>query len=244
MKYLAGIGKGKTPIFGPSGAGAGTLTFQAPLNSLSGSNILLVVNTSTNDILYNQNNSDFSGVFSGGNGTDLVLTLDVDSSSYAATDDIHAWIDILDGAKGIDFLSELAVKDKTYSAMKNVELNAESITIDNAEQVNQLSLVNLNLQTAIDSLTELLEVPDTFFVNTGQTAEVGIAGPIDLSNKTSIVSIRSMHDDTTISLGTSSGSTTDILSSYALGKDDFIDIKANYITTGGTAGSALITVIE
>ena len=239
MKYLAGIGKGKAPVFSPGGTGAGTLTFEAPLNKKGGSHLLTVLNTTTNDIIYNSNNPALSGTFSGGDTDgDLVLTLDIDTLSFNADDDLHAWVEYVDGSKGVDFLSELSVKDKTYAAMKNVELSTESVIVDNTQQT-------VLLQTTIDKLDELLSVPDTFFVNTGEEAMVGDYLDIDLTNYTKIISIRSMHDDTVIDLGTSDnqGQMDDILDGYALPNGDFLDIKSNYITITGTNAKVLITVI-
>lgn len=238
MKYLAGIGKGKAPVFTPGNASVGTLVFEAPFNEVGGANILLVINTTTNDVIYNKNNTDYDGTFSGGGSTGLTLTLDRDTSSFNLSDDLHAWVNVKDGAAGIDFMSELAVKDMSYAAMKNIELSTENVNFD---MTNQTTLQ----QTTVDKLTELLAVPDTFFLDTGDEALIGSNLGVDLTGDyTKIISVRSMHDDTAISLGTTQSPGNDILNTYALPNHDFIDTSFDYITVGGTAGKVLITVIK
>jgi len=189
MKYLAGIGMGKVPVFVPGAPGAGTLTFKQPLNNAGGVEVLVCVNTSTNDILYNNNNSDNSGTFSGGGGTfDLVLRLDNSTVTMNSTDDIHAWIEIRDGAKGIDFMSDLVVKDKSYAAMKNIELSTESLTIDMTATTSAVTdgasfTTNTLAQKMSDSTTAITEGASA------TTAAVG-ASTTDITDKLDLVKDR------------------------------------------------------
>jgi hypothetical protein len=149
-------------------------------------------------------------------------------------------------------LSELVVKDKSYAAMKNIELSTENLTIDMTATtdavVDGASATNAVLSDKLDAtnerLDDLLKVPDTRFLYTGEQAEAGATvGSVGLPGKDKIVSIRSMDPLTTIKLGSTAGNYDDVLPQYALIKDDFIDISVKTIEVGGTGGKVLITVI-
>jgi len=253
MKYLAGIGLGEKGTFDSS---AGTLTFTGSVADFTIDQVILVVNTTKNIVLHNNNNPDLEGSWASG-----VMTFNIDTyvaADNASGDEIHTWLEVPNGVSGVDFLSELALKDMSYAAMNGVELNATTANFNadmstteanTANTVTQLTLAVAELTAQTAHLAKLVEIPDTEIIdNVGSNAAATKDVTDYTPNPEMFVSVRSLTEDTFVTLRNEDPSNPgtydqDILSNYELDKDDFLDIKFDAIEVS-IGGKVIITLLS